>query len=316
MNCEIIWNSLSFEEWETRFTAIARSNILQSYAYARAICSLNRQKARWGLIYINGQEAGLVQILEAGIFRNFFHGIILDRGPLWFDGFGGAAHIKAFFEEFNRQFPKRFGRKRRIIPEVEDGAAARGLLQQAGLERIKTQTGYQTLWWDLNLDEEQARKNLKTNWRGSLKKAENAGLTIQWDDTGLFYPWLKQEYVLDKKLRGYSGPSPQLLDNLATFSTKQNPMIIGRAQKDGQDIAAVMFLKHGQCTTYQIGWSSEQGRKNCAHHLLLWQARTMLQQYGVMALDLGGINEETASGIKKFKQGTGANEMGLIGHYR
>ena len=91
-------------------------------------------------------------------------------------------------------------------------------------------------------------------------------------------------------------------------------MIIGKVQKDGQDIAAVLFLKHGQCATYQVGWSSELGREYCAHHLLLWQARKILQDYNIKELDLGGINDE-AEGIKKFKQGTGATLSTLVGHY-
>ena len=66
MLCEIQWNSLSVEAWESRFAAIARSNILQSYDYALASAKLNRQRARWGLIMMDGKEAGLVQILEAG----------------------------------------------------------------------------------------------------------------------------------------------------------------------------------------------------------------------------------------------------------
>lgn len=312
LQCEIKWNTLSLSEWQTRFNAIPRTNILQTYHYAQAICPIDKQKARWGLILMNGQEAGIVQILEAGILWNLFHGIILDRGPLWFDGFGGAAHIKIFFEELNRKFPNRFGRKRRFLPEIEDGGAAQGIIKQAGLEKFDSQTPYQTLWWNLA---DNARDNLKSNWRGSLQKAEKAGLSIEWDDSGAFFPWLRRVYAEDKAKRGYNGASPRLLDNLAQFSTQENPMIIGKAIKDGQDIAAVMFLKHGQSATYQVGWSSEEGRNNCAHHLLLWQGRSMLQRYGVKELDLGGINEETAQGIKKFKEGTGAKISKLIGHY-
>lgn len=311
---EIRWNVLTLEEWEARFNAVSHSNILQSYVYAQANAPLERQRARWGLILINGQEAGLVQMMEAGVLFNVFHGIIIDRGPLWFEGFGGAVHIKLFFDEFNKQFPNRFGRKRRFIPELEDGGAAKGILKQCGLQKLEGQEGYKTLWWDLMIEDDLARENLKGNWRGSLNKAERAQMTIEWDNSGIFYPWLREIYRKDKALRGYSGASPQLLDNLAQFSTQENPMIIGRAQKDGQDIAAVLLLKHGQSATYQVGWSSDVGRECCAHHLLLWQARNILRKYDVKQLDLGGINDE-AEGIKKFKEGTGAKMFGLIGHY-
>lgn len=303
-------------QWQERFARVKKSNILQSYHYAQAICSIDRQKARWGLILIDGQEAGLVQLLEAGILWNALHGVILDRGPLWFEGFGGAAHIKMFFEELNRQFPNRLGRRRRILPEIEDGETAKGIIKQAGLNQVINQDNYQTLWWNLEADEELARQNLRNNWRGSLQKAEKSGLEIEWDDRGYFYQWLKNNYEKDKAEKGYNGPSPRLLDNLAKFSTQENPMIIGKASLQNKDIAGVMFLKHGQSATYQIGWSSDTGRENSAHHLLLWQGRSVLQRYGVKELDLGGVNEETAKGIKKFKEGTGASPSRLVGHYR
>ena len=320
MKCEIIWNKLTVAEWEKRFDRVKRSNILQDYSYAKACRKLNRQSARWGLVVIDDVEAGIVQIIEAGFLFNFFHGVIVDRGPLWFDGYGGAAHIAAFFQEFNKIFPKRIGRKRRVIPEVENGLTIENILKQSGFGVVPTTQKYQTLWWNLNEDEEAARANLKNNWHGALKKAEQKAekseLTITWDDKGKDYSWLRHVYEEDKKNKGYSGISPKLLDNLALFSTLKNPMIIGKVTKEGRDIAAMLFLTHGQSATYQIGWSSDEGRKYCAHHLLLWRARSMLRSRGIYDLDLGGINnDETAKGIRKFKQGTGALASTLVGHY-
>ncbi len=311
--CSIEWNILSLKEWQERFDKIAQSNILQSYHYAQAMALTARQKARWGLIKINGVEAGLVQLLEAGVLWNLFHGVILDRGPLWFDGFGGAAHIKLFFDVFNQQFPPRFGRKRRIIPEIEGGATAHALIKQTGLLKKTEEGSYHTLWWDL-----EAEPTLRPNWRGSLQKAEKnlslGEIRTEWDDQGKFYPDLRREYAQDKAIRGYGGASPKFLDNLARFSTKQNPMVIGKLSKGDVLIAMMMFLKHGQTATYQVGWSSDKGRHYCAHHLLLWQARTVLQAYGVKQLDLGGINDEN-NGLKKFKEGTGATPCALLGFY-
>jgi hypothetical protein len=316
MKCEIIWNELSLQEWRVRFAAVKRSNILQSYEYGIANAKTYRQSARWGLIKINGQEAGMVQVVEASILWGAFHAIILDRGPLWFKGCGGAMHISAFFKEFNTQFPKRFGRKRRLLPEVDDGATALGILKKTGLSRVEDQTGYQSLWWDLDVEEDMARSSLKLNWLGSLKKAESSDLIIEWDDKGKFYPWLRTHYALDKAARGYNGISPKLLDNLATVLTSAPIILIGKAQKNKADIAGILILLHGQGATYQIGWSSDAGRAVNAHNLLLWQARQELKKYGIQDFDLGGVNEEaSALGIKKFKTGTGATPYKLVGQY-
>ena len=320
MICEIQWNVLSLEEWEKRFNVIPRSNILQSYNYAKAAAATHRQKARWGLILIDGQEAGLVQLMEASVLWRLFHAVILDRGPLWFDGFGHAVHLKLFFDEFNRQFPLRFGRKRRILPEMDHGVAAHQMMLQAGLKQGADVIPYQTLWWDLTIKDEAARQALRSNWRGSLQKAEKfmaeGDIKLDWDRTGKFYSWLKRQYKIDKAVRGYKGISPQLLDNLAAFSTNTPFIVIGKVKIADENVAAVLFLLHGQSATYQIGWSSDKGRKYCAHHLLLWQARNMLKEYGIKQIDLGGVNDDdTAKGIKKFKTGTGASPAQLLGHY-
>ena len=107
--CTICWNSLPLNEWEARFHKIQKSNFLQSYTYAKGASRFYRQKVCWGLIMIDGQEAGLVQVMEAGMLFNLIHGVIVDRGPLWFDGFGGAFHIQAFIKAFQKEFPKRVG---------------------------------------------------------------------------------------------------------------------------------------------------------------------------------------------------------------
>lgn len=99
------------------FKALPQSNILQHSAYAVAMSKRPAHRVRTGLVFFNGQKAGLFQIIEVGFLFDFFHAVMLDRGPLWFDGFGGAAHIKVFFQWFNKTFPQRFGRKRRILPK-------------------------------------------------------------------------------------------------------------------------------------------------------------------------------------------------------
>lgn len=315
MSCEIKWDALSPAEWDDRFGHVPQSNFLQSYEYAQAVCPLQHQKARRGIILIDGREAGLVQITEAGFLFNAFHAVMLDRGPLWFEGFGGAAQIKMFFDVFNRQFPARFGRRRRILPEIEDGSAARGLLVQTGMARHEDIAGYQTVWLDLDQPAENLRAALRGNWSGALKKAESEGLDIEWDFEGRYSAWLLKAYGLDKEKRGYPGADPKVLQNIISFSLPKGGTIIGRAMLEDRCIAAILLLKHGRSATYQVGWSNDEGRNKSAHNLLLWQALDILKQKGVRDLDLGGINDDTAKGVKFFKEGLGGRTVRYVGHY-
>lgn len=309
----IKWNTLSIEDWEQKFSLLPKSNILQTYDYARIVCPAEKQKARWGLIEIDGREAGLVQIMEAGIFWNGLHALIVDRGPLWFEGFGNAMQVKKFFEELNRQFPQRLGRKRRIIPETDDGPTAQKMIEQAGLSYF--QKGYETVWIDLTQDEETLRADMKSNWRNKLNKAEKADLEIRCDREGQTLPWLLSVYAADKDERGYGGPTPGFLKEYAAILVPQGKFIVLIASKGGEPIAFTVFVTHGRSATYLAGWSSPVGRENAAHHLLLWEGVKMLKLKGIKELDLGGVNDESAEGIKTFKEGLGGRCTRTVGHY-
>ncbi len=313
--CTIEWNSLTPAQWDECLRAVPRSTLLQSYDYARAQCPIEKQKARWGIIRFDGAPAGIVQIFEAGILWNALHAVIIDRGPLWFKGYGGAAHTKLFFEEFNRQFPRRLGRRRRILPEVEDGMTAQKILQSAGLTRMDERKGYETVWVDLTRDMQTVRTMLRPNWHGSLKKSERFGTQIEWDLSGKSFPALLGGYIEDRRIKGYDGPSPALLSGLATFMTPKKAMLIGTAALQGEAVAMVMFVMHGRSATYLVGWTTDKGRETAAHHLLLWEGMNALKEKNIYELDLGGVNEESAKGIKEFKEGMGGRTVRYVGHY-
>lgn len=309
MICTIEWNTLSLPQWEERFATIRRSPLLQSYDYARAVCPVYGQKARWGLIKIDDMEAGLVQIQEAALFGQLFHAVILDRGPMWFENFGSAAHIEAFFKTFHQEFPRRFGRRRRIIPETD-----RDIMPFGDYKRLN-EPGYQTIWLDLTKDSDTIRAGFKQKWRNILNKAEKTELEVEWDMDGLSLPWLLSCHEQDKVAKHYQGASPKIIKMLSNvFKTKKQCMI-GRAMLAENCVAAILIFIHGSSATYQIGWTSAEGKKTAAHNLLLWQAVLNLKSRNIKDFDLGGINEHSAQGVKKFKEGLGGDNVTLCGRY-
>ena len=313
-DCKIEWNILSPQEWEERFSRIPRSNLLQSYDYVRAVCSLQHLRGRWGLVTIDGVEAGLVQILETGVFKNALHAVILDRGPLWFDGFGGAGHSIAFFKTFNNEFPRRFGRRRRVIPEIPDRPEMRAMMVENGFKRLD-RPGYQTICLNLESDMGTLWQNMESSWRNKVRKAEKAGLELAWDTQGKEIPAMLRIYQSEKATKGYDGPSVPLLQSMADVFLKGDNVLAGLARKEGRAVAAALIFCCGAGATYQVGWSTDEGKSVAAHNLLLWNAIGVLKERGIRYFDLGGANDETAQGVKKFKQGMGGEMLTLAGHY-
>lgn len=308
----IEWNGLSPAVWEERFAKIRQSNMLQSYAYALGICGLKKQKARWGVIKLNGEEAGLVQILEVGLLKNLIHAVILDRGPLWFDGFGSHQDFEDFLIAFKAQLPKRLGRKIRFIPEYS--ADIDPILQKHGFKKQGGQP-YQTIWLDLTRDIEERRGNLKKNWRNMLARAEKDNIVTHFDFSTDHLKLAIGKYALDKAEKGFDGPSVELLVALSKTFGSQNKILLGRAEKEGNVLGYALFFMHGSSATYQIGWTSAQGRTNGAQNKLLWDSLEALKQKGITDLDLGGVNDETAKGVKKFKEGMGGTLVSFSGLY-
>ncbi len=301
-------------QWHSAYCRIKRANLLQSYDYITAMAQLNNQRPRLGMITIGGQHAGLFSTLEAGIFKKSVHAVILDRGPLWFDGYETPQNIATFMDSLSRHYPRRFGRKMRFIPEYPDAQIYRNMMQQHGFKSM-TRDGYQTIWLDTRPDPDYIRANMGKKWRNALSKAEKSGLKTIISDDGEHLAWLLQNYVQDKEQKNYDGASLRTLMKLfASFSRGKN-MLQATAIFDGEPIAAIVVLKHGIAATYQIGYTSDTGREKCAHHLLLWQAIQELRQRGVQDVDLGGTNERDADGVRKFKEGLGGEKVETLGLY-
>jgi hypothetical protein len=308
MKCTLAWNPPGNADWEKYFKELPRSTLPQSPAYAEALATLGQGAPRRAVVMIDGIPAGLVQVIEKGFAGNIVHAVALDRGPLWFEGFGSPVHNTAFFTAFNKTFRARFGRRRRVIPETTNDN------EWSGLRHRKEVPGYQTIWIDLSADTQSLRDHLKKNWRGSLNKAERAGLDCAWEDRGRDAFWLLKHYQIDKAQREYPGPSVELMKALIRTFGAQGAALTGTALLAGKPIAAILILCHGASATYQIGWTSEEGRTQAAHHLLLWDALRVLKERGIKGFDLGGVND-AAEGITAFKEGLGGEPVRLAGFY-
>lgn len=313
--CDIEWNTVSLGKWDELFATIRRSTLLQHLPYAQAVRANQQRGARHGLIHINGKPAGLVQIGEVGILRNAIHAITMERGPLWFSGVNKGEATAAFFQEFSRQFPRRFARKMRVMPELQQHDEARKALEGFGFKRNVTYRGYQTIWLDLTVDEDELRAGLKGKWRNILSKAERSDLDVTIDRKLNTLDAFMTAHEKDQKQKDYDGPSMKFMMDLIEFMRRRNEVMILNAETNGRTLAAIMILLHGSSATYQIGWTSPEGRKVGAHHKLLWEAIKALKKIDIKDFDLGGVNDESAAGVKKFKLGLGGQQHNLVGIY-
>lgn len=313
--CSIEWGGMTIAEWDRHFQKVTRSNLLQHYPYAQAMRAVRNFGARHGLILLAGQPAGIVQIEELGLLRNAIHVLSLDRGPLWFTGFGSAADATSFFTEFNRQFPRRLARKRRILPELAFDPSTVSEISATGLDYQRRAPRYETIWMDISGGLPDLRKRLSGKWRNALAKAErgNFEVSVDWR-AGTAAEFLTQ-YQSNKQDKQYNGPPVDILRGLIAFMAPRREVLVVNARRKGQTLASVLVLLHGQSATYQASWTTDDGRKLGCHNRLIWTAVEELKSRDISSFDLGGVNREAASGVTRFKTGLGGEIVQLCGRF-
>jgi len=316
MDLEINWNALTRPQWQAHQARIPRLNLLQTYPYAMAIRETVQQTSRHGLIEIRGEAAGLVQIQEIN-FLGLIHFIFLDRGPLFFDPCLTPDMYRRFLEAFRKKFPRRPGRRVRMMPELPLTKENKTLMEEFGW-RYKN-PGLQSIWLDLTQNMDTLRAGLHQKWRRDLKASEKEGLELEVDLIMAHLPWLLKTYQQDRLEKKYAGASGKMIVALCkAFAESDEPgenAVILRALSGGKPVAAMLIFQHGTSATYQVGWISETGKKRKAHNFLYWKAFEYLKAQGVNFLDMGGIDKEKAEGVSRFKERLGGEQFELVGIY-
>jgi lipid II:glycine glycyltransferase (peptidoglycan interpeptide bridge formation enzyme) len=232
------------------------------------------------------------------------------RGPIW------SKHLtpedeSLVYKALKKTLPLKGIRFMAVTPEVAEG-------QAHGLHPMRRiMSGMSTVMLDISLPMPEIRAQLEGRWRTSLVGAEASDMKVHRVGTNEGqYRWLLDNEKLqrvDKQLEGLPIP----FFDMYVQSRKQPAKNILTLRSDlGRDrIAAMMFLIHGEAATYQVGWTSDQGRELNAHHLILWRAIEELRERGIRVLDLGGVNTIRSAGVARFKMRTGGKILTLAGTY-
>ncbi|MFD3189682.1 GNAT family N-acetyltransferase [Sedimentitalea sp. HM32M-2] len=165
---------------------------------------------------------------------------------------------------------------------------------------------------DLTPDRDRRRAALHQKWRNRLKHAETGPLRVTRQnmpaDPG---HWLLVADALQQRRRGYRGWPAALT---AAYAAENPGMAKLFTAFDGKTpVAAMLILRHGAGATYHIGHTDAAGRRMSAHNLLMWHASCWLAARGHTRLELGLIDTRHATGLARFKLGTGAHLRRLGG---
>jgi hypothetical protein len=167
---------------------------------------------------------------------------MLSRGPYWPEPPGKALQFEVVSQLRDQNV--RLINAESIAPE---------LLTAAGYRQIMTPASVAVM--DLRHGPDVRRALMSIKWRNALRKAESAELRMHVRP----YRHVSDKWVLDADAkqqaeRGYRALPGQVTQAFPLMN--KNQVIIVTASLVSVPIAAMIFLRHGDATTYHIGWTS------------------------------------------------------------
>jgi len=299
----------SIPEWRTFLEKVPRPNSLQTFSFAAASKIHDQKNTKVALIERDGAAIGMFALQEIKVGP--IQVVDLYRGPMWFTVSPPDIWLCEFAELFAKMYPKSLLRRRRWLPEWPNQEQARDVLIRLGFK--PKPLAFETILIDLTQDESSLRSQLKQKWRNALNKAERSALEIKADWSGASANIFLKQYALDKATKKYRGRSPRFVGTEVALALKFQEALILWAFEGEVAVAGILILVHGSSATYRIGWTTEAGRKNNSHNVLLWEAIKQLKSRRIRYFDLGGIEPVKAEGLTHFKEGLGGESLKLLG---
>ena len=305
----IIWRDIERDEWEKIINILPRCNLYQDWDYAIAAAFANNKKLgssikiHRAIIYRNKTAIGIIQ----GFEKRYLFGFKLVRfirGPLFINKASAKERLR-IYSGLKKSCRILKGQMAVIIPELRHNDTVEDDLKSINLHRILT--GMVTSWLDLSPSCAKILANFSKSWRRDINQCQKHDIAINFDGS--------LDAIIANNINDGSQKKYHRDNDLIYRQLPKDKLLITEAIKDGEIIAAALFIKHGNCATYQIGWSGDDGRKLNAQKILIWHSIQRLKEDDVKWLDLGAMDKKSAAAIMRFKQGMGGDKYTLSGTY-
>ncbi len=173
-----------------------------------------------------------------------------------------------------------------------------------------------TIWLDLTLGKEQLWRNLDSQWRYGVRRAQREGVVVgqskDKSEIALFYKLCED---ISKTKRFKLPGSLSLMQTLFDLSVPNAPVEaqLFTAKYDDQLIAGVFILRSGAHVHYIWGGVDRRYPKLRAGEAVQWAVIEWALSAGCKTYDLEGIDPVNNPGTYQFKRKMGGREVTLSG---
>lgn len=310
LSCE--WGTATRQQWHDLEGRVARSNLVQTWAYGEAKAESPGWRVRRAVFSRADRPIAFVQVLQRTVL-----GVVrisrINRGPVFLPE-ATPDEVAAVWGRVARLGNLWRGQLLTTAPELPFTGTAMALMAELGF-RQRAPEAWESIWLDLSPDLNTLRAGLNRKWRNMLVASEKSAMERQGDSDASSLEWMigQQEELM--AANGFSGISGAFLRQLHRQFQDDQPLLVLKAVHEGEIVAGICLARHGQAATYLLGWNGDRGRTLKANQFLLWQAVCLLKQAGCLWFDLGGLDEERTPGIAAFKLGLSGERYQLVGEY-
>jgi lipid II:glycine glycyltransferase (peptidoglycan interpeptide bridge formation enzyme) len=158
-------------------------------------------------------------------------------------------------------------------------------------------------------------------WRNQLKKGLKSNIiVINTNSDKIYFEKMLLLYNKQQKINNFKGTSNKILKALFNSQTKSFKFNIFTAivnnEIDDEIIGFLATFQYSNFSEYIIGISTDNGKKLQVNSVLLWEALLYAKRSNCNYFDLGGLSDDTPSGIANFKRGLNGEPFKLIGEWR
>lgn len=317
--------------WNEKIRAYPGASFLQTthWAVVKGQIGWDSQQVTW--------ESGCALVLEKPIRLGplptgfCFH--YVPRGPLthWENPAERDAALKAvrehgksrnaLFVKIDPEIPLSFGEPG--TEEFIENPAGQELLKayrEQGWVYSPQQIQFEnTVWIDLEPDEETLLANMKQRTRYKVRLAEKKGVAVRMG-TPADFEMLTEMYQETSARDGFLIRPPEYYMDVWNRYYEDGILFPLIAEVEGEAVAAVMIFIVGETARYVYGMSRDLHREKMPNYLLQWEAIRLAKAKGCKIYDLWGAPDtfdesDRMWGVYQFKRGLGGRVVITPGAY-
>lgn len=295
--------------WDETLARFEDCSPFQVYAWGEYRRGLGWEPYRWAAFNDQNEVVAMVQ----GYVRSYPLGV----GLLWGEG-APVGDLSVCDQSLQIAITRDTGLKRiycrfrcdrqRNILDALKLTAQRWTLSWSPL------TSSYSMLLDLTAEEDRLLAGCDRNWRRNLARSKDCGLkTEQWlapdaNEIVSIYESMQQVKGLDQQhsLNELNQLLRNIGDRMVTYRCRD---------KSGETVAVGAVLVIGHCANSWLAATTEQGRKLNASYAVYWALIQHCRRIGVRTFDLAGIDPVRNHGVYRFKRGTGATAVELLGEW-